>query len=360
MSLMTYQDARPWAAAIKRAVVSRAMPPWFAADGVVRFKNDPRLRDDEIETIVKWVDGGAQSVGESSVQALAPSQGVWSIGEPDTVFVSDRVDVPPDGVVAYQYLRIAIGVPSDKWIQGLEIRAENQTVVHHVIATANKLGDVRHLRQAFNSGIQLGGYAAGGSGILYQPGVARLLPAGADIFLQVHYTPDGQRRTDRLFVAVKWARERPLAQALSVGVINNTFVIPPHTQNYAVSASRTLPTDVEVIALMPHMHLRGRSMRYTAYLPGGQAITILDVPNFEFGWQLTYELERPLRLPSGTRLEVLAHFDNSAGNRRNPDPKSSVRWGEQSWEEMMVGWLTVTKRVQVPALTKMLEFFGVK
>jgi hypothetical protein len=326
------------------------MPPWFADAEAGVFRNDPRLSTEEVVTIVDWVEAGAPRGAGGPTRPRRYFEPGWSIGKPEAVFKTDTVDVPATGVMPYVYLRMRLNFPVPRWIAAFEIRPSHRSVVHHVIATAQlSSSPVNAAKQPETlRGLQVGGSTPNRPGIIYDPGVARLLPAATDLVLQVHFTPDGQPRREQISVGIKWAPRTPSHQALSMSVLNNSFLIPSGARGHEVCAKRRLIEDTTVTAMMPHMHLRGKSMKYLAQYPDGRVDVLLNVPKFDFGWQLTYELSRPKRLPKGTILEVCGTFDNSVGNRNNPDPHKDVKWGDQTWEEMMVGWFTVLRPVALP------------
>jgi len=245
--------------------------------------------------------------------------------------------VPAEGTIPYLYFRVPTNFTEDKWIQAFEISPSARPVVHHVIANAQPAGlDPKNERTVGRVG--LGGTTPNKRGIVFAPGVAKLLPAGSDIILQIHYTTIGKEMTDRTRVAMIFAKEPPKKLSTGGMVLNVAFTIPPGADSHEVKSSQTLATDTLLTSLTPHMHMRGKDMIYIAHYPDGRDETLLSVPKYLFNWQITYELAEPKLLPKGTKLEVIAHFDNSPNNKANPDPTKSVRWGDQTWEEMMIGF----------------------
>ncbi len=338
MSLITYDETRPWARAIKQRVVKREMPPWSADPAHGEFKNDPRLSQKDIDTITAWVDAGAPKGNDRDLPAAPTYAEGWTIGTPDAVFtMKEEYKVPADGTVPYLYFTIPTNLTEDRYVQAIEIRPGNRNVVHHVIASAQPPGgNARDERTPGRT--SLGGTTPNKPGFTYEPGVARLLKAGSEIILQMHYTTNGAEATDRTSIALIYAKEAPKKLVGGGSLMNVGFQIPPGAESHEVSQSRTLTEDTWLTTMTPHMHVRGKDMQYIANYPDGKKEILLSVPKYDFAWQHSYELKEPKLLPKGTKLEVIAHFDNSPKNLFNPDPAATVRWGDQTWEEMMIGF----------------------
>jgi hypothetical protein len=343
MSFLSYTQVRPWAAAIKEKVLSRTMPPWLADPHYGQFKNDRRLAQAEIDTIVAWVNSGAPE-GKSQDLPKPPElvEG-WGIGKPDVVIsLLEDVEVPAEGVVPYKYYSVPTNFTEDRWIQAAEIRPGNRALVHHVIvflqepATPNKAGD---------GGVKdtlLVGFAPGEQPKVYEPGTAKLVKAGTTFRFQMHYTPNGKAGKDKTYVGLRFAKDPVTKRAFTGRALTMNFAIPPGDPNYEVKSSWTAKEDTRIRGFMPHMHLCGKDFTYTAVYPDGRSEVALSVPKYDFNWQLVYNLKEPLFLPKGSRLDCVAHFDNSPNNKYNPDPAKEVRWGDQTWEEMMIGWFDFT------------------
>jgi len=349
MSLLTYEDARPYARSIKQRVVARAMPPWGADAPHGVFRNDPSLTDEEIATISAWVDAGAPKGDEKDLPAKPQFAEGWTIGTPDVVFtMEEEFQIPAEGAIPYQYLRVPTHLTEDKWIQAIEIRPGAAAQVHHVIAFTEPAG------QPLNAGGVLGPTNIGGTtpnkpGIRYPDGVARLLRGNHDIILQMHYTTNGKPASDRTRVGIIFAKQPPKKIAAGGMVLQPRFVIPAYDGNAEVRGTTKLQRDTVVTTLTPHMHVRGKDMTYIAHYPDGTTETLLRVPKYDFNWQITYELATPKVLPKGTEVEVIAHYDNSPNNKFNPDPSKDVKWGDQTWEEMMIGFFGTV--IDVPPAT---------
>ncbi len=346
MSLLTYQDARPWAKAIKEKVLDRSMPPWLADPKYGHFLNDRRLSQKEIDTIAAWVDAGAPKGEDGDLPPLPKFEQGWRLGKPDAVFyLQEEVSIPADGVVPYLYYEVPTNFTEDKWVQAAEIRPGNRSVVHHIIVNVKESGAKKssgEVNTREERGVKLAGFAPGEQPKVFPPGTAKLLKAGSTLIFQMHYTPNGVAAKDRSYIGLFFAKE-PVQRVVHTGMaLNAQFVIPPGADNYEVRSSWEAKEDIYLVDLMPHMHVRGKDFTYTAVYPDGRSEIILHVPRYDFNWQLLYQLKQPLLLPKGSRLECVAHFDNSIKNRYNPDPTKEVRWGPQSWEEMMIGWFDYT------------------
>lgn len=344
MSFLSYKETRPWARSIKEKVLARQMPPWHADPAHGEFANDRRLAQSDIDTIAAWVDQGAREGDPKDMPAAPQFPDGWSIGKPDAVFhLPKETTVPAEGVVEYLYFTVPTNFTEDKWIQAAEIRPDKRDVVHHVIVFVQKGG-----QQSL-----LVGYAPGEQPAVMSKGLAKKIPAGANLVFQVHYTPTGVEKKDRSYVGLVFAKEAPRNELQTRPIMNMRFVIPPGDPNYEVTSSFTFPEDGEIHSLMPHMHLRGKDFQYKVTFPDQTSKVILSVPRYDFAWQTYYTLKHPVRAPKGTRVDCLAHFDNSTKNKYNPDPGKEVRWGDQTWEEMMIGWMSFTydsKALKKPAV----------
>jgi hypothetical protein len=349
MSLLTYEDARPWARAIKQKVAARQMPPWGADPAIGRFSNDVSLTQAEIDTISAWVDGGAPEGNRAGLPAAPKFAEGWSIGKPDLVFkMQQPFVVPADGTVPYLYVSIPTNLKQDIWIKAVELKPTDRRVVHHIISnvvegngtTPDPEPKLTRDPARKEVGAGLGGLVPGRLYGEFEEGVARKIPAGADIVLQMHYTTIGQPVTDQTEIGIVFAREPPAKlRAQGGGAIPNMqFVIPPGDPNYEVVGKQTFDRDTYLSSLYPHMHVRGKDATYTIIYPDGREEVVLRVPKYDFNWQLSYKLAEPKFMPKGSTLKVTMHYDNSSANRYNPDPTATVRWGDQTWEEMMLGY----------------------
>jgi len=349
MSLVSYDDARPWARAVKQKVVAREMPPWGADPAIGKFSNDVSLKQADIDTIVAWVDGGAPLGDSGQLPPVPAFTDGWTIGKPDLIFKMQRpFTVPADGTVPYTYVTIPTNLKEDVWIRGVELRPTDRRVVHHIISSlvegngkpADPAPRLTRDPSRKEIGGGLGGLVPGRLYGVYDEGVARRIPAGADIVLQMHYTTIGVPVTDQTEIGVVLSKEPPANRRAEGGgaIPNMTFVIPPGDPNYEVVGKQTFDRDTYLSSLYPHMHVRGKDATYAIVYPDGREEVVLRVPKYDFNWQLSYKLAEPKFMPKGSTLKVTMHYDNSRANRFNPDPAAEVRWGEQTWEEMMLGY----------------------
>ncbi len=361
MSFMSYDSTRPWAKAIKQAVASKTMPPWFADPKYGHFSNDRSLSAADIKTLVAWVDGGAKAGDpKDAPKPIAFTEG-WVIGTPDKVFeIPQAIAVPTSGTIDYQYVIMPSGLTEDKYVQFAEARPTDREHTHHIIAFIREPGNPwfkgEPIGVAFvpakdgkgeggatgGQGEFLAGYAPGMVAPMLKPGQAKLIKAGSDIVFQLHYTADGKPGSDRSRVGVVYSKVKPTERIVTLAVANPKFAIPPGDPDYKVDAKLVLQDDATLTMMLPHMHLRGKDFEYRITYPDGTKETILSVPHYSFSWQLSYFLQDPKKLPAGTIIEATAHFDNSANNPANPDPKKEIHFGEQSWDEMMIGFFDVS------------------
>lgn len=348
MALTSYAETRPWAKAIRQAVVTRRMPVWLADPTLDHFKNDRRLAPAEIETIKAWADAGAT---EGNPKHLPPppqfTEG-WTIGKPDLIVdMGEDFDVPASGAVPYKYFVVDPGFTKDTWVQSVEVRAGTSEVVHHVIVFLMSDQERALIR---TGGDLLVGWAPGEQPVQLPEGSARLIRAGTVFRFQVHYTPSGKPAKDRSYVGLRFAKEPPRFRSLIGRAINTKIKIPAQAPNHEERAAWTATRDITLTSLMPHMHVRGKDFLYTLVLPDGARKVLLNVPRYDFNWQLGYEFKEHIAIPKGSRIEVVAHYDNSPNNKANPDPDKVVIWGDQTWEEMLIGWFTYQIPVDSPAV----------
>jgi hypothetical protein len=344
--LLSYDDARRHAAMIAEVVEDRRMPPWHADPRHGRFRNDRHLTPRERETLLAWVEQGAPLGDPAALPPPRTFPDGWQIGTPDVVFeLPEPHTVAAQGTLPYVNKRVPTHFQEDMWIQAAEAQPGDRAVVHHILVFVDDHSGQR--RQGL--GGQLCGFAPGDMPAVFAPGIAKKVPAGSDLVFQLHYTPVGTVRTDRSRVGLIFAKQPVEHLAITRGIAQRRFIIPPGAPNHPVTSSFTFASDAHLLSLLPHMHLRGKSFEYTATYPDGSREVLLSVPAFDFGWQTSYVLETPRAMPKGTRIDCMAHYDNSAENPANPDPKRAVLWGDQTFEEMMIGYIDYIDDEKVPA-----------
>ncbi len=340
-SLMTYDDARKKSAMIAEVVDNRRMPPWHADPRYGHFANDRRLSPSERATLMAWVEQGTPLGDATKIPTARKWPEGWTIGTPDIVFeIPETNTIPAQGTVPYYHLSVPTNFKEDVWVQAAEARPGNASIVHHIIVYVVPPGGNRGRVIGEGRG-HLCGYAPGDMPSVYPEGTAKKIPAGSTLIFQMHYTPNGKQTVDRSKVGLILSKKPPQREALTVGIANPGFQIPPGADSFPVHSEQRFRNEVRLLAFMPHMHLRGKSFKYTLEVPGAKPELLLSVPAYDFGWQSYYTLKEPLILKPGTVMKCDATFDNSDKNRANPDSKSYVRWGEQTWEEMMIGYIDI-------------------
>jgi len=399
-STLSYKDVRPWAKSIKEKVANRTMPPWHADPHYGDFKNNRTLTQAEIDTIVAWVDGGANEGSAKDMPPAPKYEDGWNIGKPDVVIQLPEEYTYKPGADEYQYFDVATNFTEDKYVVMAEARPGNRKIVHHIIAfivppgtpnmskmtteernkaLENQLKNSPFYRDGFLMRIKMDqpvvddacadpntrrgggdnllvGYAPGKQADYLPAGVVRRVPAGAIIRFQMHYSnqtlSSAEVEKDRSMVGLVFAKEvKPDQKLITTNSVGNImFKIPAGAENHRVTACRTIKRDTTIHGLTPHMHLRGKSMEYKVFYPDGKSEILLSVPNYSFAWQTDYLLKEPKRLPAGSKIMVTAHFDNSTKNKFNPDPAKDVRYGEPTYDEMMLGFMDFVS--EMPAVAQ--------
>jgi peroxiredoxin len=336
-SLMTYEQTADWAAMIREVVQQRRMPPWHADPRFGDFSDERRLTQAELDLLLAWLDDGLPR-GEPTQDPAPPTYpDGWRIGKPDVVFeIPEEVTIPAQGLVPYLYFETPTGFTEDVWVEAAEARPGNRQAVHHIILyyrLPNEKG-----RRGFREN-WVDGAAPGNTPLIFPAGVGRKIPAGATLVWEMHYTATGKEEKDRSQYAFRLHKQKPEREAKMIPITNSKFRIPAGDPNHRVVSSFKLPFAADVLAFAPHMHLRGKDFEYRARFPDGRTEILMSMPQYDFNWQSGYALRKAQPLPVGTVIECTAHFDNSAGNPHNPNPKSEVRWGDQTWQEMMIGFI---------------------
>jgi hypothetical protein len=369
MRFESYGQTKPYAAAIAAAAQNKSMPPWFANPHIGHFSNDPSLSAEQIAVLGAWATAGAPAGNAHDAPPPIHWAESWSIPQPDLVLkMTKGVPLPARGDVEYTYEIVPTGFKEDRWVQAVEVLPSLRANVHHAVVyvrppdsqwmrhapigvpfTASTLTDPDDRRGAHwtDSDVLLV-YAPGSSPDNWPDNMAKFIPAGSDLVFQMHYTTNGHAASDRTSVGLIFAKHAPSQRVLTLQLTNDHFVIPPGVPDYRVEARGTLPNDATLLSLFPHMHLRGKRFEYNIIhrdkgsraRPDQEVEPLLDV-HYHFHWQMSYKLAEPRLLKAGTELQAIAWYDNSRDNPHNPDPEAVVRWGEQTYDEMMVGFFDV-------------------
>ncbi|HZR26004.1 MAG TPA: hypothetical protein VFA59_20560, partial [Vicinamibacterales bacterium] len=370
MSLQNYAEARPYARAIATRVADGTMPPWHADPKIGEFLNDRSLTPAEKDTLIKWARGGAPEGAATDLPKPPQYAEGWMVGKPDVVLsMQEDYPIPASGTLEYKNFDVPTNFTEDKYIQALEVRPGNRAVVHHIIITMRSPEAPKRITAfAFGPGMGkaptpdeikrkrdendrpaprqpgawLGGFAPGQGVRVYQPGTALRVPAGTTFSFQMHYTTNGKPGTDRSSVGLVFAKEKPKQEVLVLPLQNQNFVLKAGDPESRVDAEMTIREDVTLWSALPHTHLRGKRWEVREITPDGTEKLILNVPKYDFNWQTDYVFKEPIHLAKGTKLRTSAWYDNSTGNKANPDPTKDVTWGDQTWEEMQFTAFTFT------------------
>jgi thiol-disulfide isomerase/thioredoxin len=348
--LTDYKRAKAWAAMIREVVADGVMPPWHADAPPGHFKNDRRLTPAEKKTLLAWIDQGCPEGDPADAPPPPKFLTGWRLGrEPDEVLrMAKPVDVPANSLLGlgmmYQYVRVGEPFAEDKWVTAVEVRPEYRAVVHHIIAFILPPGaTLRDIAGPDFGAHILGAYVPGDQPIIAPPGMARRISKGSQIIFEVHYTPNGVPGKDQSMVGLVYAKGPPEKELYNLSVMNGRFQIPPGAEAHEVQSVHVFPEESTLLLLTPHMHLRGKAFKYELVTVGPnrreQREVILNVPKYDFNWQASYEFAKPMTVPAGAKLICTAVYDNSAKNPVNPDPSKRIRWGRQTWDEMMIGFV---------------------
>lgn len=362
MPLVTYEQTKPYATAVAASVQSKMMPPWFADPKIGRFADDPSLTAAQIETILAWSKAGAPA-GDPKDAPPSPhwTEG-WNIAHPNEILQMPKaVSIPASGDVEYTYEIVPTYFTENRWVQMSELRPTGPQYVHHAVVyirppnsdwlkhapigtpfTASDLPDPVERAQAHETTTDLLlVYAPGSSPDEWPDGMAKFIPAGSDLVFQMHYTTNGTPGKDQTSLGMVFAKQPPKQRVITLQLHNRALLIPPNTDNFRVEVQGTLPNDATLLSFFPHMHLRGKAFEYDIIHDGGTVEPLLRVNHYHFHWQLSYKLAEPRFLKAGTRLRAVAWYDNTRNNMHNPDPNAFVTWGDQTYNEMMVGFFDV-------------------
>jgi len=330
---------------IKRVIEDRTMPPWFAApvpEGQPNpWANDHSLSARDKADLLTWIASTDRPLGNPT-DAPVPLKfsDEWSIGTPDLIVqLKQPYAIKAEGFMPYQTALVETTLAEDRWVQAYEIMPTAREVVHHVIVQVHEKGSrIKRGGEEGDSGYWAA-YVPGNSSRVYPEGFARKLPAGATVSFQIHYTPNGKATEDQLRMGLVFAKEPPRFAMHTAAVAGHRLNIPPGAANHVETATKKVPFDMNVTAFMAHMHVRGKAFRFDFTTPDGKSETLLDIPRYDFNWQLRYDYKQPKLIPRGSTLTITAVYDNSAENKANPDPTKLVKWGPQTYDEMMIGYV---------------------
>jgi peroxiredoxin len=352
-AMSDYEQVAGWGEMMAEVVREQRMPPWHANPAHGKFANENLLTAEEKQLVYTWVENGCPEGDPADLPPPRQFHDQWHMSrEPDRiVYMSEEpVSVKAEGVEPYRHYTVDPGITEDKWVKLAECMPGNRAVVHHIIVYARPPGTEGGEERSSGDGVDprrlifLAGFAPGTRPLVSPPGWAKKIPAGSKFVFEMHYTPIGTPQTDRSSIGLVFVDEKEVThQLVTTNVMEHQFAIPPHDANYKVAASKTLRRDTTVLSLFPHMHMRGKSFRYELVRPDAkdQSEILLDVPNYDFNWQNSYVFAEPLVIPAGSELRCTAYYDNSDSNLANPDPSKTIRWGPQTWEEMMIGWYDI-------------------
>lgn len=360
MPLLTYEQVRPWSAALKQTVLQRRMPPWFAdPHSGSKFRNDRRLTDAQIETIVAWVNAGSPK-GDAKDMPPPPrfAEG-WSFERPPDLIVEMPLDVkvPATGVLDMQNYYVKVPFSEDRFVEAVELRPGNRRVVHHSIVNIVTIPDgvppeaLLTGKKQGRTGWKLIGQAPGKGAESHWPGIAKRISPNSYFEFNMHYTPNGKEETDRSKLGIWFSKEPIHHEVITSSAAQETYIdgkkimrgqlprIPPNVDNWAINGQMNVKDDITIYSFSPHMHFRGKDMKFVAKYPDGREEILLNVPKYNYEWQLNYEFANPPKVPAGSTITVYAHYDNSKNNPKNPAPDEEVIWGQQSWNEMFIPWM---------------------
>jgi mono/diheme cytochrome c family protein len=346
-SLLKFDKAKAQARQIREVVVQRRMPPWHADPKVGEWKNDRRLSDPEVATIRAWVDAGAPEGDPKEAPPARKFIDGWQIGTPDAIFKIPRPEkIPAEGTVPYRHALVRTNLKEDSWVQAIEVRPSAREVVHHVLVFVQyplqRLKEQPPLDGGLFNGY-FGIMVPGESPMVFAEGMGKKIPAGAILIFQIHYTTAGREAEDQTSVGLLFSKKPAKQEVVTRGIVNPQIRIPPGAANHEETATFTFDSDAKILSFLPHMHVRGKAFRYVATHPDGREEVLLDVPKYDFNWQTCYRLKEPKAVKKGTKVKAYAHFDNSKENPANPDPAKEVRFGQQTWEEMLIGYMDFVK-----------------
>ncbi len=337
-------EVKDRAKTIRRVIEQRQMPPWFAApiaDSAQNpWANDCSLSARDKADLLAWLGSANRPLGNPA-DAPVPLKFTdeWSIGKPDLIVQLPKpFDIKAEGTMPYQFTTAPTTLTEDKWVTAYEIMPTAREVVHHVIVQVHEKGTAARDRDEGTGGFWAA-YVPGNASHIYPAGFARKLPAGATVSFQIHYTPNGKAVKEQMRMGLVFAKTPPLYAVKTLALADHDLNIAPGAANHVESSERRAPFDLNITSFMAHMHVRGKAFKYEVTYADGKTETLLDIPHYDFNWQLRYDLKQPKLIPRGSTMKVTAIFDNSPANKANPDPTKLVKWGPQTYDEMMIGYV---------------------
>ncbi|MBX7255790.1 MAG: redoxin family protein [Candidatus Hydrogenedentes bacterium] len=343
-SMDSYDDIAGRKRMMREVLLTRRMPPWHADPHFGVFGNDNSLKQDELRTLVAWLDAGAPR-GEGDdplLDAPKPRLTEWPLGQPDIVLpMPQEMQIPASGVVEYQYFEVPFPGQEDIYVRAADVLPGNRQVLHHVLVFIQYPDRLAAQQPEFEGGLEgyFAGYVPGQAPVEFPKGTAKFVPAGSTFVFQVHYSPIGKPVTDLSKLGLYLYKGKQPQELLTKAAYNTDFAIPPNDAAYATTATHRILRDTLLYELAPHMHYRGKDFQYQAIYPDGSSEILLSVPKYDFNWQTLYRFKEPKLLPAGTRIVCTGAFDNSSANPSNPDPNTWVGFGEQTFEEMFIGYM---------------------
>jgi hypothetical protein len=344
-AMNNYRKVHGWADMIRETVRTKRMPPWHADPAVGAFKNDRSLSAEEETKLLAWVESGAPKDGDEDPLAVVTENlkvEPWQLGEPDHVVqLPQPQQLPAEGVIPYRYIPVEANITEDKWLRALEVRTNNRPVLHHALIFITYPKEYRHIQPDAHSGLNgyFAAYLPGGQIYALPEEMGIFLPKGSVFTFQMHYSVTGKPETEQCEMGLYFHEHTPKKVVKIEAAHENDFLIPPGARDHEVKARYDFDHEAEILGLSPHMHFRGSRFKFAANFPDGELMNLLNVPFYEFDWQPMYMFEQPLKVPAGTRIECVGAFDNSRFNKKNPQPAQMVAFGEQSFEEMFIGYV---------------------
>ncbi len=345
-AMSDYETVKGWSTMVKQVLLSKRMPPWKADPLIGEFQNSFALHDSNVRKIVRWINSGmSRGEGTDLLAGLTFEAEEWQMGQPDKILHFKKEEIPATGLIPYRYQKMPLHFKSDTWLKGVEIKPGNSKVLHHIVLTNSERNQKspitdRKIRPWTDNYIAL---AAGADELTVFPdSTGVFIPAGTTLTAQIHYTPTGKPEADMTRIGLYLHDSIPEKELFSLSPSNTTFEIEPYEKNAAFSISDTISRDIHIHFVLPHMHYRGKQIKFSVIKPNGVKETLVSVPDYNFFWQYMYKLKRPYFAPKGSVILVEGVFDNSYQNPFNPDPSKDIEFGIQSTDEMLIGFFNYT------------------